>query len=150
PARRMVCRAQSAEQPASPLSARGRSRTSMACCAGTSALLPAPAERGERLGRHHAALGLRAVHERALVPREAILPPTERGGDPREFQRAVPSVRGSAPRIPARAAAQRIRHEARAEPRPIPELRELLFLRPGGGRFRERARSLEWRTRAGG
>ena len=64
----------------------------------------AAAERGQRLGRHHAALGLRAVHERAVVSREAALRPAERGSDSRQLQRLVPSVLGGAsPNTGARA-----------------------------------------------
>ena len=89
---------------AAPVPARGSACAPMARRAGASALSFAPAERGQRLGRHHAALGIRAVHERALVSREAAVRPAERCCDSRELQRPVPSVLGARSRsIGARA-----------------------------------------------
>ena len=53
---------------------RSRRSDPLAAVPGTPAVLPAAAERGERLGRHHAALRVRPLHQRALAPREAPLP----------------------------------------------------------------------------
>src|SRR5690606_12560048 len=54
-----------ADPPRDPVAARARA----------SAFLAAATERGERLGRHHAEIGLRAVHQRAVVPGETALRP---------------------------------------------------------------------------
>ncbi len=112
----------------------------LAVVPGAPALLPAAAERGERLGRHHAALRLRALHERAVAPREAPVSPSRCGRDQAQLQRAVPPVRADDRGLPSRAAAHALRAPQHAQSRPLPELRQLLLLRRRGRRVRQRAR----------
>src|SRR6266851_5309012 len=50
--------------------AKHQARRSMAAGPGASALLSAAAKRGQRLGRHHAAVGLRALYECTVVFRQ--------------------------------------------------------------------------------
>ena len=75
-------------------------RDPVAAGAGAPALSSAAAERGQRLGRHHAALGLRAVHQRAVVPREALLRPGAPRGHAPSLQPPVPSLQPRHARVP--------------------------------------------------
>jgi hypothetical protein len=77
----------------------------------------AAAERGQRLGRHHAALGLRAVQQRALVRREAPLRAGPCGRNAAPLQPPVQPVPARPARIPPRAAAAALRAARPARPR---------------------------------
>src|SRR5690606_39209666 len=129
------CRARAAAAAA----AAGGPRAGLAARPGASAAPSAAAERGERLGGHHAALRLRPVHERALVSREAALRAAACGGDARDVQQSLPSVLGGLARLSAGAALVRLRAEEGAEPGSVPQLRQLLVLRGGGRRLRQPA-----------
>src|SRR5581483_2018412 len=96
----------------------------MAARARASALPAAAAERGERLGGHHAALGFRAVYECAVVLREAALRARSRACDARELQRPVPSLLGGPRRISPRPSARRLCVASRTQSRLVSELRE--------------------------
>ena len=122
------------------LAAQRRARDRLARMPGAPALLPAAAERGERLGRHHAAVGLRPLHECALVSRQAAVRVGACGADASQLQPAVPSLLGVGARVSPRAAADPLRPQSRAPPRPVPELRELLFLWRRRRHVRQRAR----------
>src|SRR5258708_14979807 len=76
-----------------------QARDSMAAGTGASAFLPSAAKPSQRLGRHHAALGVRSLYEHIVVFREAALRHRARGGDAREFQRTLPSVFGGDRRV---------------------------------------------------
>src|SRR5690606_25124312 len=110
------CRARAAAAAA----AAGGPRAGLAARPGASAAPSAAAERGERLGGHHAALRLRPVHERALVSREAALRAAACGGDARDVQQSLPSVLGGLARLSAGAALVRLRAEEGAEPGSVP------------------------------
>ncbi len=107
-------------------------RPRLARLPGAPALSPAAAERGERLGGHHAALRIRALHERVVAAGQAALPPAACGGDAPQREPAVSSLLRRPRRVPPRAAAHALRAARRAPPRSVPELRQFRLLRRGG------------------
>ena len=107
----------------------GRARDSLARLPGASALLSAAAERGQRLGRHHAALGLRPLFERAVafVKRLYALPKAD------ETRRSAhqlfhPFSAALAEYRRARLLAHYVRRRA-TQSRPVSQLRQLRRLR---------------------
>src|SRR6187397_1463472 len=99
-----------------------------------SALLLTATERGQRLGRHHAAFWIRAVHERIVVSRETALRLTERSRDARQLQRPISSILRRPRGVPPRALTYRVRAQERTASRPLLELRQLLVFRRRGRR----------------
>src|SRR5207245_7653014 len=84
-----------------PLEPRGGPGDPVAEGAGAPALLPSAAERGQRLGRHHAALRLRALHERAVVSGESAVRPPAARRDALPLQPSAASLRPRSALVPA-------------------------------------------------
>ena len=102
--RRLRRSARSASRPPPAACAPHRGRGALAALPGAPGVLPAAAERGQRLGRHHAAVRIRPLHQCALAPREAPLPLAAARRDARRLQSALPSVfGGDSPRTGGRA-----------------------------------------------
>jgi hypothetical protein len=129
-------------------------RARLAAGAGAPDLPAAAAERGQRLGRHHAALGLRAVHQRAVgrVKRRFALPHAKTRPS---LQPPVPPLPARPARVPPRAAAAALRAPRPARPGPVPELRQPRLRRRRGRRLRQpaghpvrRSRASPWGTRS--
>ena len=115
-------------------------RDRLAAGAGAPALPAAAAERGQRLGRHHAALGLRAVHQRAVVRGQAPLRAGACRSHAAPLQPPVPSVpAATCPSTTARGCCGTTRARGQTRPGPVSELRQPVVRRRRGRCVRQPA-----------